>query len=70
MEIVGEIAKTVELGIENNAKQATLDETMTRSVRVVAGTGFVQDVLSGRCENPSKVGCGDSQPFIPNTISL
>jgi hypothetical protein len=43
VEIVGEIAKTVELGIENNAKQATLDETMTRSVRVVAGTGFVQE---------------------------
>jgi site-specific DNA recombinase len=38
VEIVGEIAKMVELGIENNAKRATLDETMTRSVKVVAGT--------------------------------
>ena len=40
VEIVGEIAKMVELGIENNAKRATLDETMTRSVKVVAGRGF------------------------------
>ncbi|MGC1177457.1 MAG: zinc ribbon domain-containing protein [Methyloceanibacter sp.] len=38
VEIVGEIAKMVELGIENKAKRATLDETMTRSVKVVAGT--------------------------------
>ena len=37
MEIVGEIAKMVELGIENKAKRAALDETMTRSVKVVAG---------------------------------
>ena len=28
----------VELGIENKTKRATLDETMTRSVKVVAGT--------------------------------
>jgi hypothetical protein len=27
----------VELGVENTAKRATLDETMTRSVKVVAG---------------------------------
>jgi site-specific DNA recombinase len=38
VDIVGEIAKMVELGIENNAKRATLDERMTRSVKVVAGT--------------------------------
>ena len=36
--IVGEIAKMVELGLENKEKRATLDETMTRSVKVVAGT--------------------------------
>ena len=35
MEIVGEIVKMVELGIENKAKRAALDETMTRSVKVV-----------------------------------
>ena len=38
VEIVGEIAKMVELGTGNKAKRATLDETMTRSVKVVAGT--------------------------------
>jgi hypothetical protein len=43
VEIVGEIAKMVELGTGNKAKRATLDETMTRSVKVVAGTGFVQE---------------------------
>ena len=37
IEIVGEIAKMVELGIRPNAKQATLDERLTRSVKVVAG---------------------------------
>jgi hypothetical protein len=37
VEIVGEIAKMVELGIGNIAKRATLDEMMTRSVKVVAG---------------------------------
>jgi site-specific DNA recombinase len=36
IEIVGEIAKMVELGIGPNAKRANLDE-MTRSVKVVAG---------------------------------
>ena len=40
IEIVGEIAKMVELGIGPNAKQANLDERLTRSVKVVAGTGF------------------------------
>jgi site-specific DNA recombinase len=40
VEIVGEIAKMVELGTENRAKQATLDETMTRSIKLVAGRGF------------------------------
>ena len=40
IEIVGEIAKMVELGIRPNAKQATLDERLTRSVKVVAGVGF------------------------------
>ena len=38
VEIVGEIAKMVELGTGNKAKRATLDEAMTRSVKVVAGT--------------------------------
>ena len=38
VEIVGEIAKMVELGIGHKAKRATLDEAMTRSVKVVAGT--------------------------------
>jgi hypothetical protein len=28
----------VELGIENKTKRAALDDTMTRSVKVVAGT--------------------------------
>ena len=37
IEIVGEIAKMVELGIGPNAKQANLDERLTRSVKVVAG---------------------------------
>ena len=40
VEIVGEIAKMVELGIENKTKQAALDDTTTRSVKVVAGRGF------------------------------
>ena len=40
IEIVGEIAKMVELGIRTNAKQANLDERLTRSVKVVAGVGF------------------------------
>jgi site-specific DNA recombinase len=40
VEIVGEIAKMVELGIENKTKRAALDDTMTRSVKVVAGRGF------------------------------
>ena len=30
----------VELGIRTNAKQANLDERLTRSVKVVAGVGF------------------------------
>ena len=38
VEIVGEITKMVELGTGNKAKRATLDEAMTRSVKVVAGT--------------------------------
>jgi site-specific DNA recombinase len=38
IEIVGEIAKMVELGIGAHTKQAALDETTTRSVKVVAGT--------------------------------
>jgi len=37
VEIVGEIAKMVELGVGNKAKRATLDETMTRSASVVVG---------------------------------
>ena len=44
VEIVGEIAKMVELGIENKAKRAALDETMTRSVKVVAGTRNHRDL--------------------------
>jgi site-specific DNA recombinase len=40
IEIVGEIAKMVELGIETNSKRANLDERLTRSVKVVAGKGF------------------------------
>src|SRR5262245_5167320 len=38
IEIVGEIAKMVELGIGTHMKQAHLDETAARSVKVVAGT--------------------------------
>ena len=38
IEIVGEIAKMVELGIGNQAKRATLNEEVARSVKVVAGT--------------------------------
>jgi site-specific DNA recombinase len=37
IEIVGEIAKMVELGIESKPKKANLDERMARSVKVVAG---------------------------------
>ena len=37
IEIVGEIAKLIELGIGANKKQASLDERMARSVKVVAG---------------------------------
>jgi hypothetical protein len=37
IEIVGEIAKMVELGIETGAKQANFDERSTRSVKMVAG---------------------------------
>jgi site-specific DNA recombinase len=37
IEIVGEIAKMVELGIESKSKRANLDERLTRSVKVVAG---------------------------------
>jgi site-specific DNA recombinase len=38
IEIVGEIAKMVELGTGCHAKQANLDERSARSVKVVAGT--------------------------------
>jgi hypothetical protein len=38
IEIVGEIAKMVELSLGPNAKQASLDERLTCSVKVVAGT--------------------------------
>jgi site-specific DNA recombinase len=38
IEIVGEIAKMVELGIGTHMKKAALDETAARSVKVVAGT--------------------------------
>lgn len=38
VEIVGEIAKMVELGMEPQAKRAILDERTARSVKVVAGT--------------------------------
>ena len=38
MEIVGEIAEMIELGIENQGKRATLDEEAARSVKMVAGT--------------------------------
>lgn len=37
VEIVGEIAKMVGLGLESNKKRANLDEKMVRSVKVVAG---------------------------------
>jgi len=37
IEIVGEIAKMVELGLGPKAKQANLDGRLTRSVKVVAG---------------------------------
>ena len=40
IEILGEIAKMVELAMENQAKRATLDEEAARSVKVVAGIGF------------------------------
>ena len=40
IEVIGEIAKMVELGIGPNAKRASLDEKLTRSVKVVAGVGF------------------------------
>ena len=37
IEIVGEIAKMIELSIGNKAKQPILDEKMSRSAEVVAG---------------------------------
>ena len=37
---VGEIAKMVELGIGNKTERVNLGEIVTRSVKVVAGTGF------------------------------
>ena len=37
IEIVGEIAKMVELGLGPKTKQANLDEKLIRSVKVVAG---------------------------------
>jgi site-specific DNA recombinase len=40
IEIVGEIAKMVALGLGANEKQANLNERLTRSVKVVAGVGF------------------------------
>ena len=40
IEIVGEIAKMVQLGIGNKEIQATFSEKMARSVKVVAGVGF------------------------------
>jgi site-specific DNA recombinase len=40
IEIVGKIAKMVELGIGTNQRKANLDEKSIRSVKVVAGTGF------------------------------
>ena len=40
IEIVGEIAKMIELGIGNKEKPPILDERMSRSVKVVAGVGF------------------------------
>ena len=42
IEIVGEIAKMVELGTGTDAKKAALNETTARSVKVVAGSRFVQ----------------------------
>jgi hypothetical protein len=38
VEIVGEIAKMVELGLDTQPKRAILDERTARSVKVVAGT--------------------------------
>ena len=38
IEIVGEIAKMIELGLGPNAKKASLDERLACSVKVVAGT--------------------------------
>ena len=40
IEIVGEIAKMVELGIGSSAKQVNLAQSLVRSVKVVAGRGF------------------------------
>ena len=40
IEIVGEIAKMVSLGLGSNAKEASLNERLACSVKVVAGTGF------------------------------
>jgi hypothetical protein len=44
IEILGEIAKMVELGIGPNAKRANLDERSTRSVKVVAGARNLLDL--------------------------
>jgi site-specific DNA recombinase len=40
IELVGDIARMVELGAGTERKKATLDERTACSVKVVAGTGF------------------------------
>ena len=52
--LVGEIAKMIELGIGPNAKQVNLDERLTRSVKVVAGTRGPRNVrFRGKSGPPS-----------------
>jgi site-specific DNA recombinase len=44
VEIVGEIAHMIEIGMEEGKKKGPLlNERMARSVKVVAGEGFVQE---------------------------
>jgi hypothetical protein len=44
VEIIGEIAQMIEIGMQDGSKKGpVLSERTARSVKVVAGTGFVQE---------------------------
>jgi hypothetical protein len=43
IEIIGDIAHMIEMGIEDKKKGPALNERTARSVKVVAGAGFAQE---------------------------